>query len=180
MLTQKSTPPPFPLFSLPADYGFDPLGLSDPEGAGGFVSPKWLAASEVIHARWAMLGAAGILAPEVLATAGAIPQSPADVLWFKTGVIPPAGTYAPGYWLDPFSLFWIEVVLMQFAELKRWQDYRHPGSQGKQYFLGLEKVFNGSGESQFSVCFGGEKNMNNDPRHVFDPFPPLPLSPPSL
>jgi Chlorophyll A-B binding protein len=29
--------------SLPADYGFDPLGLSDPEGAGGFVDPKWLA-----------------------------------------------------------------------------------------------------------------------------------------
>ena len=28
--------------SLPADYGFDPLGLSDPDGAGGFVDPKWL------------------------------------------------------------------------------------------------------------------------------------------
>lgn len=96
-----------------------------------------------------MLGAAGILAPEVLASAGAIPQSPADVLWFKSGVIPPAGTYAPGYWLDPFSLFWIEVVMMQFAELKRWQDYRHPGSQGKQYFLGLESAFNGSGDPAY-------------------------------
>ncbi len=29
--------------SLPADFGFDPLGLSDPEGAGGFIDPKWLA-----------------------------------------------------------------------------------------------------------------------------------------
>lgn len=33
--------------SLPGDFGFDPLGLSDPEGAGGFVNPRWLAYSEV-------------------------------------------------------------------------------------------------------------------------------------
>ena len=26
--------------SLPADYGFDPLGLLDPEGAGGFINPR--------------------------------------------------------------------------------------------------------------------------------------------
>lgn len=38
--------------TLPADYGFDPLGLSDPEGAGGFIDPDWLRYSEVIHARW--------------------------------------------------------------------------------------------------------------------------------
>ncbi|MQI72085.1 hypothetical protein EI017_25340, partial [Escherichia coli] len=25
--------------SLPGDYGFDPLGLSDPEGTGGFIEP---------------------------------------------------------------------------------------------------------------------------------------------
>lgn len=38
---------------LPADYGFDPLGLLDPEGKGaGFVSPAWLQYSEVIHARY--------------------------------------------------------------------------------------------------------------------------------
>jgi light-harvesting complex I chlorophyll a/b binding protein 3 len=28
--------------TLPGDFGFDPLGLSDPEGAGGFISPSWL------------------------------------------------------------------------------------------------------------------------------------------
>jgi light-harvesting complex I chlorophyll a/b binding protein 3 len=39
---------------LPADYGFDPLGLLDPEGKSeGFVSPAWLQYSEVIHARCA-------------------------------------------------------------------------------------------------------------------------------
>ena len=26
--------------SLPGDFGFDPLGMSDPEGAGGFVNPQ--------------------------------------------------------------------------------------------------------------------------------------------
>ena len=37
---------------LPADYGFDPLGLLDPEGkSAGFIQPSWLQYSEVIHAR---------------------------------------------------------------------------------------------------------------------------------
>jgi len=134
---------------LPADYGFDPLGLSDPEGAGGFVSPEWLSYSEVIHSRWAMLGAAGIIAPEILADTGVIPQSPEEVLWWKSGLIPPLGTYSKGYWMDPFSLFWVEVILVQFAELKRWQDFRHPGSQGEQYFLGLEQALKGSGNPSY-------------------------------
>jgi light-harvesting complex I chlorophyll a/b binding protein 3 len=134
--------------SLAGDYGFDPLGLSDPEGAGGFVDPAWLKYSEVIHARWAMLGAAGCIAPEILANAGFIPQQPQEVVWFKTGVIPPAGTYDK-YWIDPFSLFFIEVIAMQFAELRRWQDYRNPGSMGKQYFLGLEKALEGSGNPSY-------------------------------
>jgi light-harvesting complex I chlorophyll a/b binding protein 3 len=41
-----------------------------------------------------------------------------QVLWWRSGVIPPLGTYK-SYWMDPFSLFWIEVILVQFAELKR-------------------------------------------------------------
>ena len=51
--------------SAPGDFGFDPLGLSDPEGAGGFVDPKWLQYGEIMNGRWAMLGAAGCVAPEV-------------------------------------------------------------------------------------------------------------------
>ena len=44
--------------TLPGDFAFDPLGLSDPEGSGGVVNPEWLSYCEVIHARFAMLGAA--------------------------------------------------------------------------------------------------------------------------
>ena len=38
---------------------------------------------------------------------------------------------------------------MQFAELRRWQDYKNPGSMGKQYFLGLEAFLGGSGEPAY-------------------------------
>lgn len=61
--------------SLPGDYGFDPLGLMDPANSGGFVNPEWLSYSEVIHGRWAMLGAAGCIAPEALAKMGVIPEA---------------------------------------------------------------------------------------------------------
>jgi len=134
--------------TLPGDFGFDPLGLCDPEGAGGFITPEWLSYSEVIHCRWAMLGAAGFLAPEVLATLGAIPASPEEAVWFRSGVIPSAGSYDK-YWIDPYSLFWIEAILMNFAELKRWQDFKAPGSQAKQYFLGIEAVLAGSGNPAY-------------------------------
>merc|ERR1719377_29921 len=133
--------------TLPGDYGFDPLGVYDPQGKGFAVSPSWLQYAEIIHARWAMLGAAGCLAPEILGKLGVIPAA-TGVVWFKAGVIPPAGNYDQ-YWSDPYTIFFIEVILMQFAELKRWQDYRNPGSQGKQYFLGLEKILCGSGEPAY-------------------------------
>lgn len=112
--------------SLPADFGFDPLGLLDPEGAGGFITPSWLEYSEVIHSRWAMLGAAGILAPEVLATTGLIPQTPAEVTWWKSGLIPPLGVYEKVLFLlfflrSPVLLFrlrFTSVVDSEFLRLR--------------------------------------------------------------
>jgi len=133
--------------TLPGDFGFDPLGLLDPVNSGGFVEPKWLQYSEVIHARWAMLGAAGCIAPEVLGKAGVIPDA-TNISWFQSGVIPPAGSYE-SYWADPYTIFFIEIVAMQFAELRRLQDFRYPGSMGQQYFLGLEVIFKGSGDAAY-------------------------------
>ena len=89
-----------------------------------------------------------MIIPEILAAGGLIPQTSDEVAWFKTGVIPPAGNYGR-FWCDPYALFFIEVIAFQFAELRRWQDYKKPGSMGKQYFLGFEKVLGGSGNPSY-------------------------------
>lgn len=59
---------------------------------------------------------------------------------------------------------------MQFAELRRWQDFRNPGSQGNQYFLGLEEVLKGSGEPSYP----GQRPRNSPT------FAKFPVAPPSL
>lgn len=70
-----------------------------------------------------MLGAAGCIAPEVLGKVQPFFPEATNLEWFKSGVIPPAGNY-DGYWTDSWSLFYVEAIAMNFAELKRLQDYR--------------------------------------------------------
>jgi len=97
--------------SLAGDYGFDPLSLgADPEAL------KWNQQAELIHGRWAMLGVAGCLVPELLTKAGV-----ADLpVWSEAG----KGVY----YTDAVTLFLIQGILMNWVEVLRWQDIKNPGS----------------------------------------------------
>lgn len=95
------------------DNGFDPLGLgSDPE------TMKWMRQAELQHCRWAMLGAAGILVPEILTAVGAgnFPE------WNVAG----AAAQFPKEEIP--SLVFAQVALMGWAEFRRWADIDNPGS----------------------------------------------------
>ncbi|PWZ29404.1 Chlorophyll a-b binding protein P4, chloroplastic [Zea mays] len=97
--------------SLPGDNGFDPLGLAeDPENL------RWYVQAELVNGRWAMLGVAGMLIPEVLTKAGLInaPQ------WYDAG--------KSEYFASSSTLFVIEFILFHYVEIRRWQDIKNPGS----------------------------------------------------
>lgn len=120
---------------LPGDYGYDPLGL----GKDAETVAKYRA-NELIHARWAMLAAAGILIPEGLQANGA------DIrggTWFETGAeMLNGGTlnYFAVPWgiiSNPLPLFLviaIEVALMGAVEF-----YRRNGTGPAGYSPGVGK-----------------------------------------
>jgi len=127
--------------SLPGDYGFDPLFLGEqPE------TLRWYAEAERVHARFAMLGVAGVLAPELLTNLGLadLPnwvEVQSSTLWASTG-----------------TLFLVQMILFSFAEHKRLYDFKNPGSQAQPgSFLGLEVALGGSGVAGY-------------PGGIFDPM----------
>ncbi|KAG9152115.1 hypothetical protein Leryth_017684 [Lithospermum erythrorhizon] len=98
-------------FSLPGDFGFDPLGLgSDPQLL------KWFAQAELIHSRWAMLAVAGILIPELLERLGFID----NFSWYDAG--------SREYFADSTTLLVVQLALMGWVEGRRWADIINPGS----------------------------------------------------
>lgn len=125
--------------TLPGDFGFDPLGLFDPSnGSAGFMSQRWLHTAEVVHGRWAMLGAAGCLAPEYLAHEKIIPKV-TGLLWFKTGFLPHISAGYDYGW-SPGVLFTVHVLMMGAAEGLRGVEFVSPGSLRNTTLLGLERL----------------------------------------
>lgn len=102
-----STPPAHLDGSLPGDFGWDPLGLgTSPEAMTYFRE------AELQHARWAMLGVAGILAQEILRP---------DVFWYEAATkvnIP----------FNPVGLVAFQAFAMHYVEVRRWRDLRKPNS----------------------------------------------------
>ncbi|EFJ11555.1 light-harvesting complex [Selaginella moellendorffii] len=79
-ILDRSDVPEYLTGEVPGDYGFDPFGLS--KKPADFDKYQ---AYELIHARWAMLGAAGFVIPEAFNKFGA--QCGPEAVWFKTGAL---------------------------------------------------------------------------------------------
>ncbi|KNA20832.1 hypothetical protein SOVF_048750 [Spinacia oleracea] len=121
-------PPPHLDGSLAGDFGFDPLGLGeDPEGL------KWYVQAELVHARFAMAGVAGILFTDLLRTTG-INKLP---VWYEAGA-------TKFDFASTRTLLFVQLLLMGFVETKRYMDFVNPGSQARDgSFFGLEASFEG-------------------------------------
>ncbi|XP_073294635.1 chlorophyll a-b binding protein CP26, chloroplastic [Primulina huaijiensis] len=79
-LLDRSEVPEYLTGEVPGDYGYDPFGLS--KKPADFAKYQ---AYELIHARWAMLGAAGFVIPEAFNKYGA--YCGPEAVWFKTGAL---------------------------------------------------------------------------------------------
>ena len=101
--------------------------------------------AELMHCRWAMLGLAGMVGPELLTKIGM-----ADLPnWIDAGKW-------DGYWLGAGPLFFVQMAMMNWAEVRRWQDMKAPGTMNEDPLTGANK-----GDTNTDVGY---------PKGLFDPM----------
>lgn len=100
--------------SMVGDFGFDPLNL-------GVDARKrsWYQQAELLNGRTAMMAVAGVLYKDLLGGLG-VGGPAAEVEWFN------AGAYT--YFAPASALFGASLFPAAWAEIRRWQDIRMPGS----------------------------------------------------
>jgi light-harvesting complex II chlorophyll a/b binding protein 5 len=153
LLTPSSPPrddlPEYLNGELPGDYGYDPLGL----GKDGGIEKYQL--NELLHARWAMLAAAGILIPEGLAANGA---PIVGGTWFETG-----SKMLDGGLLNYFAVPWgvvtnplplVAVVALNVVFMGAVEKFRADGAGPAGYSPGVGK-FDGSVFDGLDSCYPG-------------------------
>lgn len=188
-LLDRSEIPEYLTGEVPGDYGYDPFGLGKkPENFSKYQ------AYELIHARWAMLGAAGFIIPEAFNKFGA--NCGPEAVWFKTGALLLDGNTLNYFGKNiPINLIFAvvaEVVLLGGAEYYRLtngldlEDKLHPGGPfdplglakdpDQAALLKVKEIKNGR-LAMFSMLgfflqayVTGEGPVENLAKHLSDPF----------
>ncbi|CAK9313885.1 unnamed protein product [Citrullus colocynthis] len=188
-LLDRSEIPEYLNGEVPGDYGYDPFGLSKkPEDFSKYQ------AFELIHARWAMLGAAGFIIPEAFNKFGA--NCGPEAVWFKTGALLLDGNTLNYFGNNiPINLIVAviaEVVLVGGAEYYRiinglnFEDKLHPGGPfdplgladdpDQAAILKVKEIKNGRLAMfamlgfYFQAYVTGEGPVENLAKHLSDPF----------